>query len=84
VSIDGQSLHKKFRESLDLPFPLLADDDGALSTQYDSIKEVAGKTFSTRKLVLIDREGLVVYRDDEYRLQDDTDFKALVDAVNKL
>jgi peroxiredoxin Q/BCP len=83
VSIDGQELHRKFRESLSLPFPLLADEDGALSTQYDSVMEHEGQKYSARKLVLVDTNGVVVYRDDDYQI-DAADFDALIAAVNAL
>lgn len=83
VSIDGQELHRKFRESLGLPFPLLADEDGAVSTLYDSVMEHEGKKYSARKLVLVDANGVVVYRDDAYEI-DAADFDALVAAVNAL
>ena len=83
VSIDGPELHKKFRASLNLPFPLLADEDGAVSTLFDSVMEHGGQKYSARKLVLVDANGIVVYRDDEYRI-DAADFDALIAAVNAL
>jgi peroxiredoxin Q/BCP len=83
VSIDGPDLHRKFRASLSLPFPLLADEDGAVSTLFDSVALHEGKKYSARKLVLVDDSGVVVYRDDEYRI-DAADFDALIAAVNAL
>lgn len=76
--------HRRFRESLSLPFPLLSDEGGRVSTLYDSVEEHLGEEYSSRKLVLVDRTGKIVYRDDELEVGDEPDWNALVAAVNAL
>lgn len=76
--------HRRFRESLSLPFPLLSDEGGLVSTLYDSVEEHLGEQYSSRKLVLVDRTGKIVYRDDELEVGDEPDWNALVAAVNAL
>lgn len=84
VSIDPPEEHERFRASLELPFPLLADEDGAVSEAYDSIIEVDGKKFSARKIVLVDAQGRVAYRDDAYQVGSPEDFDAMIAAVEAL
>jgi peroxiredoxin Q/BCP len=84
ISTDTVESHKKFRESLKLPFPLLSDEDAAVSKLYDSVLDHEGQSFSARKIVLVDKAGTVVYRDDEYKVGDKADFAALIAAVDKL
>lgn len=47
VSTDDAKSHEKFTAKFDLPFPLLVDADGAVSTQYDSygLKKFMGKEY---------------------------------------
>jgi peroxiredoxin len=67
-----------------LPFPLLSDEGAAVSKLYDSVLDHKGQSFSARKIVLIDKAGTVVYRDDEYKVGDEANFAALIAAVEKL
>lgn len=55
-----------------------------MSKLYDSVIEHDGQTLSARKIVLVNRSGTVVYRDDQYKVGDPADFAALVTAVEKL
>lgn len=84
VSTDTVESHSKFRASLSLPFPLLADVDGKISTAYDSVSVHGGKNYSARKIVVIDKAGVVVYRDEAYQVGDADDFNAVVAAVANL
>lgn len=84
VSIDPPAEHARFRASLELPFPLLADEDGAVSRTYDAIIERGDQTFSARKLVLIDTEGKVAYRDESYQVGSDEAFEAMISAIRAL
>ncbi len=67
-----------------LPFPLLADVDAKMSIAYDATAVHGGATYAARKIVLIDRAGNMVYRDENYRVGDADDFNALVAAVANL
>jgi thioredoxin-dependent peroxiredoxin len=84
ISTDPPAEHARFRASLDLPFPLLADEDGAVSRAYDSLIERGDQKLSARKIVLIDREGKIVYRDDAYQVGSDEAFDAMIAAVRAL
>lgn len=84
VSIDPPERHHAFRESLHLPFPLLADEDGALSEAYGALAQQGDAKFSLRKVVLIDRNGVVAYRDESYRVGDGRDFDAVVEAARRV
>lgn len=84
VSIDPPDKHAEFRKHLELPFPLLADADGALSKAYSSFAEYQGMPVSARKTILIDREGTIVYRDDAYDPREGAGFTKLQEAVAKL
>lgn len=64
VSRDDEASHTRFAEKYDLPFPLLADTDGAVSEAYGAWGE---KNFYGKKSIgmkrttfLIDEEGAVV------------------------
>jgi peroxiredoxin Q/BCP len=63
VSIDGEKSHQKFAEKYDLPFPLLADDDKEIVTQYGVFgeKQMMGKTYDGvyRTTFLINENGVI-------------------------
>lgn len=61
LAVNTQSLasHQKFAEKHDLPFPLLADEDGTVCEAYGA-SGLLGMT--KRALFLIDRDGTVRYR----------------------
>ncbi|NDJ17028.1 peroxiredoxin [Myxacorys almedinensis] len=50
VSMDDEASHQKFTEKFSLPFPLLADTDGAITKAYD----VDGGGYSKRVTYVID------------------------------
>ena len=60
ISTDLQNSHSSFSKKYDFKFPLLSDLDGSISKEY-GFKGV----FSSikRKLVLIDKDMLIVYED---------------------
>jgi peroxiredoxin Q/BCP len=84
ISLDTVESHAKFRAELGLPFPLLADTDAAVSTAYDSVMEQGGQKYAARKLVLVDAEGTVVWRDEDYGVGDPAEYDALMKAVAAL
>lgn len=84
ISTDPVDSHKKFSESLKLPFPLLADDGGKVSELYGIlVKTPDGSVLSGRSVFLVGRDGTVRYADPKYELGE-KDHGALIDAVKKL
>ncbi len=63
VSTDDVDSHQKFANKYQLPFPLLADTDTAVSQLYDVYgeKNFAGKKYMgiNRSTFLIDKDGIV-------------------------
>jgi peroxiredoxin Q/BCP len=63
VSVDGEKSHQKFAEKYDLPFPLLADDNKEIVTQYGVFgeKQMMGKTYDGvfRTTFLINENGVI-------------------------
>lgn len=59
VSKDDESSHQKFTEKFNLPFPLLADTDGAIIKAYD----VDGGGYAKRVTYVIDGNGKIIHVD---------------------
>lgn len=59
VSLDDVASHKDFAEKYSLPFPLLADTDGAAADAYGVKVRRAGTVLAKRQTFLIDPEGRV-------------------------
>jgi len=57
VSPDGERSHAKFRTKYELPFPLLADTDHAVSELYEVWKE---KSMYGRKYMGVERSTFVI------------------------
>ncbi len=61
VSLDGKDSHQKFIKKYGLPFPLLSDEDAAISKTYGVYKEknMYGKTYwgIERSTFVIDPAG---------------------------
>lgn len=55
VSMDDESSHQQFTQKFNLPFPLLADTDGAIATAYD----VNNGGYAKRVTYVIDPEGKI-------------------------
>lgn len=55
VSMDDESSHQQFTQKFNLPFPLLADVDGALTKAFD----VDGGGYSKRVTYVIDGNGTI-------------------------
>lgn len=64
VSKDSQASHRKFRDKLDLPFVLLADEERTMVSDYGVLKEkkLYGKTYMgiERTTFLIDGDGRIL------------------------
>lgn len=84
LSGDAVSTHKRFHKSLSLPFKLLADINANIAERYDALMVFNKRRMASREVVLIDRTGHIVYRDDTYKAGDEADLNALLAAVDKL
>lgn len=56
VSTDDSASHQRFTEKYSLPFPLLADTDGAIAKAYD----VDGGGYARRVTYVIDGSGSII------------------------
>ena len=59
VSIDDASSHAEFAKNHHLPFPLLADQDGAVSKKYGSEMNMLGFRIAKRNTFIIDPSGRI-------------------------
>lgn len=57
VSLDNIESHKAFAEAHGLPFPLLADSDGELSTSYGVKTRMFGMTVAKRQTFIVGPDG---------------------------
>jgi peroxiredoxin Q/BCP len=77
VSRDSEASHQKFADKFSLPFPLLADVDGAITKAYDVVKGEKAK----RVTYIIDKIGKIaqVYEGDN--LNTETHAKDILAAM---
>jgi thioredoxin-dependent peroxiredoxin len=59
VSLDDVESHAAFAENHSLPFPLLADTEGAVAEAYGVKTRMLGMTVAKRETFLIDPEGKI-------------------------
>lgn len=59
ISLDDSESHKAFSEKFSLPFPLLADTDGATSTAYGVKTRMFGMTVAKRQTFVISPDGKI-------------------------
>ncbi|MBT9612453.1 MAG: peroxiredoxin [Burkholderiales bacterium] len=59
VSVDDTASHAEFAKKYSLPFPLLADQQGATAERYGSLTKLLIMKFAKRNTFLIDPQGLV-------------------------
>lgn len=82
ISTDSVESHKKFAEHHQLPLRLLSDASGEVAKQYGAQSLIPGKV--ARSVFVIDREGVVRYRDVRplglFRPKDDDVLKAITAA----
>ncbi len=60
VSLDDVDSHKDFAEKYSLPFPLLADTDGRMSSAYGVKTRMFGMTVAKRQTFIIGPDGSIV------------------------
>ncbi len=59
VSLDDEASHQQFTEKFNLPFPLLADVDGAIAKAYDVLTERNGTPYAQRVTYVIGGDGKI-------------------------
>lgn len=77
ISADSLETHKRFAESLGLPFRLLSDPEQRVARLYGS----KGDTRPRRTVYVIGRDGEVRYRDMRFGALDPRSYEALKQAV---
>ncbi len=87
VSLDHRSRHAAFAKKFNLPFPLLADTDGAVAKQYGALWGLWPLKFARRHTFLIDPRGHIakIYRHVDPRTHSReviADLKALRQAAD--
>jgi len=65
ISLDDVDSHKKFAKHHSLPFPLLADTEGATSTAYGVKTKMFGMTVAKRQSFIIGPDGNIVKHYDK-------------------
>jgi peroxiredoxin Q/BCP len=60
VSIDNQESHAEFSKKYSLPFPLLADTDGRVASEYGSFFSFGPLRYARRHSFIIDPDGRIV------------------------
>ena len=61
VSLDNVNSHQKFSDKLNLPFPILADDQGQLASKFGIVRNLGIAKFAKRESFLINPQGTIVY-----------------------
>ncbi|SRR5579883_1563810 len=59
VSLDDEASHQQFTEKFNLPFPLLADVDGAIAKAYDVLGDYNGTPYAQRVTYVIGEDGKI-------------------------
>lgn len=59
VSMDDEASHQLFTQKFDLPFPLLADTDGAITKAYDVEGDMNGVRYAKRVTYVIGSDGKI-------------------------
>lgn len=65
VSLDSVASHKAFAQRLQLPFPLLADEQRELTRAMGVLRGFGPLRYASRQSFLIDPQGNIVYHYDE-------------------
>jgi thioredoxin-dependent peroxiredoxin len=59
ISLDDEASHQQFTQKYNLPFPLLADVDGAITKAYDVEAEKNGFRYAQRVTYVVDPAGKI-------------------------
>jgi len=80
ISVDHIWAHKAYAKSLgDLPFPLLADWDKAVTRRWGVLNEETGA--ARRSLFLVDYLGRLRWRNPRYDWRSEEQYSAMVEAM---
>lgn len=60
ISVDDSASHAAFARKYHLPFPLLADGDGAVAQRYGALRNLGIVKFAKRYTFLINPQGVIV------------------------
>ncbi|MHA2612220.1 MAG: redoxin domain-containing protein [bacterium JZ-2024 1] len=82
VSGDYVFSHHAWARAENLPFILLSDHAHEVAKLYLSYDEKTG--FNKRTIFVIDKKGIIRYRDLEYSVSDEKDFEELKKALKKI
>lgn len=59
ISLDDEASHQAFTSKFNLPFPLLADTDGAIAKAYDVLGDYNGTPYAQRVTYVIGEDGKI-------------------------
>ena len=79
ISGDYVYSHRQWAEHHNLPFWLASDHLGKTATQYDSY--MADEGYCKRTVFVLDKNGIVRYKNLQFKARSEEDYKALQDAV---
>jgi mycoredoxin-dependent peroxiredoxin len=82
ISVDSHYANEAFAKQLRLSFPLLSDFRRQVSTAYGLLNQEAH--FSNRALIVVDKQGTIVHRDQAPIPADLPDLDRLVKALESL
>ncbi len=82
ISGDYVWSHHAWAKHHDLPFRLLSDHDHAVAKTYESYNERSG--YNRRTIFVIDRSGVIRYRNLQYSVSDSKDFERLKEELAKI
>lgn len=82
ISTDSVETHQRFSQKFDFPFPLLADENGAVIEKYEVKSWIPGR--SARAVIVIDKQGKIAHHQVQpislIRPKDDEVFAAIAKA----
>lgn len=83
VSVDQQAESDRFKGEYKLPFSVVGDPDGKIVNAY-GVKRVMG-TLANREVFLVDKEGVIRYKDEAYDVVKGVDslYKAIAELAPK-
>ncbi len=79
ISGDYVYSHRQWAEHHNLPFFLASDHLGKVATQYNSY--MADEGYCKRTVYVLDKDGVVRYKNLQFRARSEEDYKALKDAI---
>ena len=82
ISVDSHYANEAFAKSLRLSFPLLSDFHRQATVQYGLLNPET--FFSNRALIVVDKSGTIVHRDETPKPSDLPDNERLVAALESL